>query len=177
MGTRRRWRFRRFSRVLRAGARAWAVNARRAGGPRWTHADVDPYLRERGEVELADAVAAFERELKAVGFRVQGGGTGAAPSYSVWGSTADGRDIRPFSVYFGDCSLGCNFEWVERSGRQAQERFLDDLVAAGAKLQRDVIAAAGFRRRPGTPLSILVDPTSRAAVVSAARRLSSPEDD
>jgi hypothetical protein len=80
----------------------------------------------------------------------------------------------PFSVYLSDRSLGCNFEWIQRAGRPAQERFLEDLLAAGATLQRDTITAADFRRRPGTPLSILVHPDSRAAVVKAAERLARP---
>jgi hypothetical protein len=150
-------------------------NARRtSGSARWTHADVDPYLRERGEAPLADALAAFERELTAVGFRVQGGGTGSAPSYSIWGAAADGGDIVPFSVYCSDHSLACNFEWVSRAGREAQEIFLHDLVAAGARLRKDLITGADFRKRPGTDLSILIDPISRSAVVAAAQRLVQP---
>lgn len=150
-------------------------NSRRTSGTkRWTHADADPYLRERGQNTLADALAAFTRELEDGGFRMQGGGTGTAPSFSIWGSAVDGGDIVPFSVYLSDRSLGCNFEWIERVGPEARERFLDDLLGAGATLSRDIITAAGFRKRPGTPLSLLTDPARRAAVVSAAQRLTHP---
>ncbi|MCZ2817870.1 hypothetical protein [Modestobacter sp. VKM Ac-2984] len=154
-------------------------DARRSNGSsvRWTPADVDRYLRERGEDSLADALAAFESEMADAGFRRKGGGEGQAPSYSIWGSTSDGVEIVPFSVYCSDRSLSCNFEWTARASRPAQERFLSDLLKAGAKLRADVITAADFRKRPGTPLSILLDPATRAAVVAAARRLTeaSPE--
>ncbi|MGY1840253.1 MULTISPECIES: hypothetical protein [unclassified Modestobacter] len=147
-------------------------NAKRTGAtPRWTHGDVAPYLRDNGHAELAEALTAFERELAEVGFRVQGGGSGSAPSYSIWGATVDGVDIVPFSVYCSDQSLACNFEWVSQAGRPAQETFLSDLLAAEAQLRAEVIRAADFRKRPGTPLSILLDPARRSAVVAAAQRL------
>ncbi|WP_369134635.1 hypothetical protein [Modestobacter sp. I12A-02662] len=148
-------------------------DARRSGRSpaRWTHADVDPHLREHGHEELADALAAFKRELEAAGFWVRGGGTGSAPSYSIWGRTAGGVEIVPFSAYCSDLSLSCNFQWIAPAGRAAQERFLDELLAAGAELRKEVIAAANFSKRPGTPLSLLRDPARRSAFVAAAHRL------
>jgi hypothetical protein len=82
----------------------------------------------------------------------------------------------PFSVYCSDQSLACNFQWVEQAGRAAQERFLEDLLAAGAHLRREVITANDFRKRPGTSLSLLLDPASRAKIVAAAQRLTQAAD-
>lgn len=146
-------------------------DARRRSGPGWTPADVDPFLRNQGLDRLADSLAAFEREMAVVGYRVQGGGSGQEPSYSFWGRTDAGVEIAPFSVYCSDQSLGCNFAWMAQAGRDAQASFLDDLIGAGATLDKEVVIGADFRKRPGTHLSILLEPSRRAAVVSAAARL------
>ncbi len=148
-------------------------DARRGGraGSSWSPADVDPWLRER-DPELADAVTAFTRELADIGFRIQGGGAGTHPSFSLWGTAASGAEIAPFSVYCGSpSSLSCNFQWTRGAGEVALSRFLDDLVAAGVTVDRDVVVAAGFSKRPGTDLALLKDATRRATIVAATRRL------
>jgi hypothetical protein len=140
-------------------------------GTRWTPADVDPWLRER-DVELADAVTAFTEDLARSGLRVQGGGAGAHPSFSMWGTAASGVEIAPFSVYCGSpASLSCNFQWTSGAGEAALSRFLDDLVAAGAPLKPEVIRDATYKRRPGIPLDLLKDPARRAAIAAATQRL------
>ncbi len=148
-------------------------NARRGGGAgtKWSPSDVDPWLRER-DAELADAVAAFTQELAAIGFRVKGGGAGADPSFSLWGTAASGDAIAPFSVYCGSpTSLSCNFQWTRGAAEPALTRFLDDLIAAGAPLDRAVVIEADFTKRPGIHLDLLKDPARRAAIVTATRRL------
>ncbi|RBY91065.1 hypothetical protein [Blastococcus sp. TF02A-30] len=149
-------------------------NARRsaAGAARWTSTDVDAWLRER-DPELADAVASFADDLAAHGFRIQGGGSGAQPSYSIWGTAASGADIAPFSVYCGSpSSLSCNFQWTRGAGPVAVGRFLEELSAAGLPLAVEAIAATDFKKRPGIPLDVLKDSARRGAIVAASGRLS-----
>ncbi|SDG35971.1 hypothetical protein SAMN05660324_2522 [Klenkia brasiliensis] len=138
---------------------------------RWAYEDVDADLRSR-DPQLADGLRAFEQEMAHAGFRVQGGGAGSVPSYSMWGPMVDGRAPTPFSVYAGDRPLlSCTFEWSRSAGEAAVTAFLDGLLEAGIELERDQIVAAGFKKRPSVSLDVVVDPRRRAAIVSAARRL------
>ncbi|MGY2075034.1 hypothetical protein [Blastococcus sp. SYSU DS0828] len=151
-------------------------NARRstASTVRWNHTDVDAWLRER-DPGLADAVASFAADLAAQGFHVRGGGSGAYPSYSLWGTAASGAEIAPFSVHCGSpTSLSCNFQWARGADPAALARFLEDLSAAGLPLATDAIAQAEFKKRPGVPLDLLKRSHLRTAIVAAAQRLCGP---
>lgn len=119
--------------------------------PRWTRADDEPYLREHGDELIADALTAFERELEAIGYRVQGEGFGSTPSYSICGAAAGGGKVVPFSIDCSDRSLGCNFDWVLEAGRSAQEIFLVDLLAAGAPLRAKDIRTLDSGSGPARP--------------------------
>ncbi|MGX5653309.1 hypothetical protein ACWKWC_00880 [Geodermatophilus nigrescens] len=148
-------------------------NARRGSSSavRWTHADVDAWLSARDPV-LAEAVSAFRDALSARGFRLQGGGAGTYPSYSMWGAASNGADIAPFSIYCGERpTLGFNFQWSDAAGSAALDRFLEELVAAGLPLDRPVVRQANFRKRISVSLDLLKSPDRRAAVVAAAGRL------
>jgi hypothetical protein len=70
--------------------------------------------------------------------------------------------------------LGCNFAWTTGAGEEALGRYLDDLIAAGAPLKRDVIIRAAYRKRVSIALELVTDPDRRAAFVAATRRLSEP---
>lgn len=143
-------------------------DAKRRTGRRWSPDDVAAQLRETNS-SLADAIVAFQREVTAAGFRVQGGGEGLDPSFSIWGSPNGTADITPFSVYAGTTpALGCNFVWTQPAGEQAVQAFLQDLVAAGLELRSGEIVASGFRKRPLVPLAVLEDPDRRRRIVEAA---------
>ncbi|SET21985.1 hypothetical protein [Geodermatophilus poikilotrophus] len=137
---------------------------------RWTHADVDQWLRDH-DAELAEALADFDAQLAAHGYYRGGGGTGAHPSYSVEGVTTDGQKIQPFSVYCGDVPLlSLNFQWLVLAGREVQRRFLTDLRDAGANVDVAAIESADFKKRPSVLLSLIVDPSRRTRIVDAAAR-------
>lgn len=145
----------------------------RSGTPRrrWTAQDVDPTLRA-DDAPLADAVLAFVEDMETAGLRVQGGGTAAYPSFSLWGRTPTGDDVAPFSIFCGPRpTLSCNFGWSLKAGDVALRRFLDALIASGLPLARDEIIAADFAKRPSVPLSALKDASVRAGILSAAGHL------
>lgn len=147
---------------------ARATGARR----RWTPEDVDPALRADNPA-LADAVQIFVDAMETAGFRVQGGGTAAYPSYSLWGRTSAGDDIAPFSVFCGRRpTLSCNFGWALKAGDRALRTFLEELIQAGLPLLKEEIVTATFAKRPSVPLTVIEDPAVRDLIVSASRRLS-----
>jgi len=146
-------------------------NARTGNASKWTHESVDDWLRKR-DAALADAVQAVSTGLAAAGYRLHGGGTGTYPSFSYGGTASGLGDVFPFSVYCGERpSLGLNFQWVERAGRDAQARFVGDLRAADIAFDDAAVIAADYRRRISVPLELLLDATRQAAVVTAAARL------
>ncbi|MGY1736985.1 hypothetical protein [Geodermatophilus sp. SYSU D00684] len=149
-------------------------NARRSTGTtvRWTHADVDVFLRER-DPALADAVASFETELAAAGFRVKGGGAGIFPSYSICGTTASGSEVAPFSVYCGDSrsTLGLNFEYVSAATVEGRQRFLQELAASIPTVKAPAIEAARYQKRPSVLLDLVLDRGTRTHLVAAAANL------
>jgi hypothetical protein len=143
----------------------------RSASVRWGHDSVDEWLRQQ-DPTLADAVATFSEELQAAGFRLHGGGTGQYPSFSYGGDLLGQGEVFPFSVYCGaKPTLGLNFQWVHRAGKSGQQRFLADVIAAGAPVDHDEVAEADYRERKSVPLSLIVDAGRRRQLVAAAQRL------
>lgn len=146
------------------------------GSSRWSRTQWEPaqVIAKVAESDgvLGAALAEFLDELRHAGFTVTG--TRAKEPSLVVGADVAGGQVWPFSLYTGESEskqFAVNYAWLRPLDAARRERFLEATGIALPTIDREVVASAEFRKRPGAPLSAIRTPEVRSALVAAAREL------